>query len=105
MANEAEQTQDVDGIPGLWLARVSQLGNALRENRAVLPAVFHSCATTISLDNEVEARAEYLAALNLLSFDISNAMATWNGALRDVVLALPSQSCGRALIALKRDTT
>jgi Aspartyl/Asparaginyl beta-hydroxylase/Domain of unknown function (DUF6817) len=69
MANEAEQTCLANGIPGVWLARVSALGSRARAAGGTVPPVFNDCQTIFSSDDELLLRESYGKASESASTD------------------------------------
>lgn len=69
MANEAEQSCMTDGRPGIWLARVSALGNQAREAGGPAPPPFDNCTRLFSSDDELLLRESYEAAFAAVSSD------------------------------------
>jgi aspartate beta-hydroxylase len=66
MANEAEQTQDAEGRPGLWLARLSDRARRLHEGPLPVPPVLNSCTERVDPASEQAAREFWRLGLDSL---------------------------------------
>jgi aspartate beta-hydroxylase len=73
MANEAEQACLADGRPGVWLARVSELGTQLRKAKGLVPSVFDKCSVSFSSNDELQLSESYLKGFDNISIDLSAA--------------------------------
>jgi hypothetical protein len=69
MANEAEQTQEADGQPGLWLARVSGWARRLPDGPGPIPPVFDFCREIVDPPAERAAREFWLLGLESVAND------------------------------------
>lgn len=69
MANEAEQSCLADGKPGVWLARVSALGDRLRKTEGSVPPVFDGCTKVFSPEDELLLRESYNKGLDVVCTD------------------------------------
>src|SRR5215217_8781655 len=73
MANEAEQACLADGKPGIWLARVSELGAQARKAEGQVPSVFDKCSAVLSFDDERLLGESYRKGFENISADLSAA--------------------------------
>jgi aspartate beta-hydroxylase len=74
MANEAEQACLANGMPGVWLARVSAFGNRARAAEGLAPPVFNDCQTLFSSEDELLLRESYGKAIDSACSDRVAAM-------------------------------
>jgi len=73
MANEAEQACLPDGKPGVWLARVSELGTQLHKAKGLVPSVFDKCSIVVSLNDERQLSESNLKGFGSVPADLSAA--------------------------------
>ena len=73
MANEAEQVCLADGKPGVWLARVSELGTQLHKATGLIPPVFDNCSITFASDDERQLSEAYNNAFDAVMIDLAAA--------------------------------
>lgn len=73
MANEAEQTCLADCKPGVWLARVSELGSQLHKAKGLVPPVFDNCSVIFPISDEQQLSQSYEKGFDNISIDLSAA--------------------------------